>query len=188
MVQTMEMWVQVEVSSLLMLMLTLHWRIWDVLRPEALRSSSSCSLFRLASIRSSSSSSPCTCRLPSECKLWSLESTGFSVLFSSSFQTITHKTEVTYLGACLALSHTLTRTLNSQTRYNVVCNQQNSVNLKQHAGVQDRAQGSAAHNSLVWPSEEMSCKSGSIESYANLIYDKMQGSLVLPWCWINGSQ
>lgn len=63
-----------------MLMLTLHWWIWDALKP-GLHSSSSCSLFRLASILSSSSSW-CNCKLSSKWELRSLESTFVS---SSSF-------------------------------------------------------------------------------------------------------
>lgn len=128
---TVKMWVQVEASSLLTLMLTLHWWIWDALKPEALHSSSSCSLFRLASIRSSSSSSPWTRRL-----------------LSPAFKMITRDTEITYM-------ELIPVTVPCKLRQFFFCATNTIVWIvKEQTVVPDRAQGRAAHNSLFWPSKE----------------------------------
>lgn len=104
-VHTIETWVHVEASPQLTLTPTLHWRIWEALRPGALHSSSSCSLFRLASIRSSSSSSPSP-RILRLLSRWSfqppLESTGPSS--PPAFTSATYKEKLIVLDFFFFLS------------------------------------------------------------------------------------
>lgn len=177
-VHTIETWVHVEASPQLTLTPTLHWRIWDALRPGALHSSSSCSLFRLASIRSSSSSPPSP-RIPRLLSRWSfqppLKSTGSTS--PPAFTSATYKRGINCSGLS---SRARPVTLYPRSSRSFAQSRKKKKEKKKDwedvRSRQTELEAEGRHYSPFPLSEEMSFKSESMECYANSIVTKCEAA------------